>query len=417
MTMLLRRFGAVLMALVLGGMSGWSDAQASTRIESISFDARADGQGYVVRIGASEHIKAYSMPEVVDGQRLTWTLFNTELDDTFKRRAPKGPVTSYEIAANEGHLTFRFALSSDRDVRAVAYRDRASDDVLLSITYAASGPTAQPVAQHDTPDVPDPSPVQAASASAGSLRAGARNAQGGRERWRFDTVVIDPGHGGRDPGAHAHGILEKDVVLDVAKILGGYLEEKLGVRVVYTRTDDRFLELEERGHIANEAGGKLFISLHVNASSASSVSGTETYFLGPHKTEAARKVMERENKVVRLESNPGQYEAYDEQALVRHVLTQSAYMRQSEKLGKAVQHQFDERVHRKSRGVKQAGFYVLWSASMPAILVELGFLTNPNEARFLTSENGKVYLASAIFRAVRNYKKEYEKGMNIARKE
>jgi len=127
--------------------------------------------------------------------------------------------------------------------------------------------------------------------------------------------------------------------------------------------------------------------------------------------------MERENRVVNLENDSGQYEALDEEKLVRYALMQSANMRQSEYLAALIEEQFDERVHRKSRGVKQAGFQVLWEASMPAVLVELGFLTHSSEARFLASENGKVYLASAIFRAVRDYKKEYEKGMNIARKE
>jgi N-acetylmuramoyl-L-alanine amidase len=121
--------------------------------------------------------------------------------------------------------------------------------------------------------------------------------------------------------------------------------------------------------------------------------------------------MERENSVIKYEENTEKYEDYDEQALVRQTLTQSAYMRQSEKLASLVQTQFDERVHRKNRGVHQAGFYVLWSASMPSVLVELGFLTNPKEARYLNSDRGQTYLASAIFRAVRAYKSQYEKGI------
>jgi len=126
-------------------------------------------------------------------------------------------------------------------------------------------------------------------------------------------------------------------------------------------------------------------------------------------------VMERENRVVNMENNTAQYEALDEEKLVRYALMQSANMRQSEYLAALIEEQFEERVNRRSRGVKQAGFQVLWEASMPAVLVEMGFLTNSNEARFLSSENGKVYLASAIFRAVREYKRQYEKGMNIAR--
>ncbi|PSQ97144.1 MAG: N-acetylmuramoyl-L-alanine amidase [Bacteroidetes bacterium SW_9_63_38] len=232
-----------------------------------------------------------------------------------------------------------------------------------------------------------------------------------RERWQMDTIVIDAGHGGKDPGATANGLYEKDIVLDVAHKLGDYVENRLDVDVVYTRKDDRFIPLEERGHVANEAGAKLFISLHVNAARAHAAHGTEAYFLGPSKTEAAEKVMERENSVIKYEDNTKRYEDYDEQALVRQTLTQSAYMRQSEKLASLVQNQFEERVGRHNRGVHQAGFYVLWSASMPSVLVELGFLTNPREAKFLNSDKGQTYLASALFRAVRAYKKDYEKGI------
>lgn len=238
--------------------------------------------------------------------------------------------------------------------------------------------------------------------------------QEARERWRLDKIVIDAGHGGKDPGASANGVREKDVVLKVAKKLGQYIEENLDIEVVYTRTDDTFIELEERGHIANRAGAKLFVSIHINAARSRAARGTETFFLGQHKTEAAQKVMERENAVIRYEDNPEDYADYDEQALVRQILAQSAYMRQSERLASLIEAQFADRVQRRSRGVHQAGFYVLWSASMPAVLVELGFLTNPAEARFLKSERGQTYLASAIFRAVRDYKAKYEKGISPA---
>jgi N-acetylmuramoyl-L-alanine amidase len=253
---------------------------------------------------------------------------------------------------------------------------------------------------------------QVSTGSAGGSGAASDGAsQEARERWKLDTVVIDPGHGGKDPGATANGLYEKDIVLDVAHKLGDYVENRLGVDVVYTRTDDRFIPLEERGHMANEAGAKLFISLHVNAARAHAAHGTETYFLGPSKTEAAEKVMERENSVIKDEDNTQRYEDYDEQALVRQTLTQSAYMRQSEQLASLVQSQFEDRVQRDNRGVHQAGFYVLWSASMPSVLVELGFLTNPREARYLKSDRGQTLLASGLFRAVRAYKKKYEKGI------
>lgn len=420
----LARSVIVAVALIsLSGAVGWAGpAEARARVESISFDAQANGQGYVVRIGTSERIEAYSMPQVVDGSRVEWTLFNTALHEAFERPAPQGPIASYAVSAAEGHLTFRFTLATDRAVRAIAYQDRASNDVLLALSYADAAPPAQAVAARGsapaTTTASPPTERVASRANSTSASTSGSDADS-HERWRLDTVVIDPGHGGKDPGTQGHGLDEKDIVLDVAKILGGYLEEKLGIRVVYTRTDDRFIELHERGRIANEAAGKLFISLHANATRAASVHGTETFFLGQHKTEAARKVMERENRVVNLENDTGRYEALDEEKLVRYALMQSANMRQSEYLASLIEEQFDERVHRddQSRGVKQAGFQVLWEASMPAVLVELGFLTHSHEAQFLASENGKVYLASAIFRAVRAYKKQYEKGMNLARKE
>jgi N-acetylmuramoyl-L-alanine amidase len=236
-----------------------------------------------------------------------------------------------------------------------------------------------------------------------------------RARWRLDTVVIDAGHGGHDAGAIGPGGLrEKDVVLQVALRVGRYLEALLGVNVVYTRQDDRFITLRDRGRIANAAAGKLFISIHANAAYNRSAQGTETYFLGMHKTEAAERVMERENSVIQYEKDPTAYDGLDQRALIEQALAQSAYMRSSEELAGLVQEQFTGQIGRIDRGVKQAGFYVLWGASMPAVLVELGFITNAQEAAFLQSENGQIYLASAIFRAVRSFKTQYEKGLDLS---
>ncbi len=401
-----------ILLLVVGSLTGFtvSDAQARARVSDISFTERADGRGLVVRIHARDRIDAYGMPHITDQNRLEWTLFNAALDSGFAHSPPQDPIASYSASVREGHLTFAFDLNGDQRIRANAYRDRASSDLLLSLTYA-DAPPPQPVTATSSPAEPD----RRRSSPASPVSSHSSKDTDSRERWLLDTVVIDPGHGGKDPGTQGHGLDEKDIVLDVAKILGGYLEEKLGINVVYTRTEDRFIELHERGRIANESEGKLFISLHANAIKGAVARGTETFFLGQHKTEAARQVMERENRVVKLENDAGQYEALDEEKLVRYALMQSANMRQSEYLAALIEEQFEERVNRRSRGVKQAGFQVLWEASMPAVLVEMGFLTNSNEARFLSSENGKVYLASAIFRAIREYKRQYEKGMNIAR--
>jgi len=388
-------------------------AGATTLVEDVVFTARSDGNGYVVRVRTADTIKAYGMPRSVGPNELEWVLYDTDFADTYEKSASEGPVERYTATRRNGHLILRFELDPEQSVSAEAYRDGASTDLLLNLAYSGDG-GRRPVAdaggasgEGTSDDV-----VQQVSTS-GTENEGSTDgaSRGARERWSLDTVVIDPGHGGKDPGATANGLYEKDIVLDVAHKLGDYIENRLDVDVVFTRTGDRFIPLEERGHMANEAGAKLFISLHVNAARARAAHGTETYFLGPSKTEAAEEVMERENSVIKYEDNTERYEEYDEQALVRQTLTQSAYMRQSEELASHVQSQFESRVQRKSRGVHQAGFYVLWSASMPSVLVELGFLTNPQEARYLNSDRGQTLLASGLFRAVRSYKQNYEKGI------
>jgi N-acetylmuramoyl-L-alanine amidase len=234
------------------------------------------------------------------------------------------------------------------------------------------------------------------------------------EHWRLDCIVIDAGHGGHDPGAVAHGVREKDVTLGIALKLGRYVQDQLGVRVVYTRRDDRFIELAERGRIANQSCGKLFVSIHANAAGNGRAQGTETYFLGMARSESARRVMERENSVVQLESDPSLYSGMDDAALIMQTMAQSTYLRVSEQLAAHIEGQFSQRAGRTSRGVKQAGFLVLWRASMPAVLVETGFVTNPEEAAFLGSDRGQDLIASAIFRAIRDYKAEYERGLGMA---
>jgi N-acetylmuramoyl-L-alanine amidase len=391
--------------LLVGLLAGSTPVQAEALLTNLSVTARADGQGYVVRAQTTTSVKAYGMPRRTGQKTLEWRLYNTRRHADFESPEPVGPVTRYSVVQEDGHLVLRFHLTADRPLSLEAYRDGASSDLLLNLAYE----NGQAIAEASSSSPQQQRNVQTASARPAPAARGA--SKEARERWQLDTVVIDAGHGGKDPGAVANGLYEKDIVLDVALQVGEYIENRLGVNVEYTRTSDRFIPLEKRGSMANKAEAKLFLSLHVNAARATSARGTETYFLGPSKSDAARKVMERENSVIRYEDNTDRYEQYDEQALVRQTLTQSAYMRQSEQLASLVQSQFEERVHRKNRGVHQAGFYVLWSASMPAVLVELGFLSNPQEARYLSSDQGKTYLASALFRAVRAYKKQYEKGI------
>lgn len=227
------------------------------------------------------------------------------------------------------------------------------------------------------------------------------------------TVVIDPGHGGHDSGCLGHTrVNEKEVALNIALMLGGYINQYLpDVKVIYTRSTDVFVELEERAAIANRNHADLFISIHCNAASPAAF-GAETYVMGLHKNQGNLDVAKRENSVMKLEDNYEERYAFDPNSVESYImlsLTQDAYQEQSTKFAALVQEQFRERVGRHDRGVKSAGFWVLWRTAMPSVLIETGFLTNADEERFLNSKQGQEYMASAIFRALRDYKEEIER--------
>jgi len=224
------------------------------------------------------------------------------------------------------------------------------------------------------------------------------------------VVVLDAGHGGKDPGNLGTGRYsqtEKDVTLDVTLQLGAYIEEHLPeVQVVYTRKDDSFPALRDRVRLANEAQADLFISIHCDAFDGPGPKGSSTYVMGMHKSEESLRVAMRENASMFKEDGYEQhydgFDPNDPDTYIALSLRQNVNLDASLKLGAAIQKQFKERVGRRDRGVKQAGFYVISYTTMPSTLVELGFLTNPEEEDFLHSETGKSYLASAIYRAFRD---------------
>tara|TARA_B100000575_G_scaffold259354_1_gene231545 strand:+ start:585 stop:1736 length:1152 start_codon:yes stop_codon:yes gene_type:complete len=225
-----------------------------------------------------------------------------------------------------------------------------------------------------------------------------------KEKWEFKTIVIDAGHGGKDPGAVGYrGTKEKDIVLDVAKRLEEKLSKNMNVKIVMTREEDIFLRLSERTKIANESNGNLFISIHTNAAEDRRASGFETFLIGPNKNEAAVRVAARENAVLELEGITGKKLSNED--LIQATIAQSAFASQSEQFASMVQKEIKKRVQSKDRGVKQAGFYVLMGASMPNVLVELGFISNPSEEKKLRSPQYRDQLASAIYRAVEQYQK------------
>jgi N-acetylmuramoyl-L-alanine amidase len=237
----------------------------------------------------------------------------------------------------------------------------------------------------------------------------------GKALYTVNKVVIDAGHGGKDPGTHGLFSQEKSIALKIARELGRIIKENLkDVDVIYTRSNDTFVELEDRAMIANKNDADVFISIHCNAVPANKerIYGTETYVMGLHTEEGNFEITKRENSVILMEENyEERYEGFDPESpesLILFSLYQNAYIENSLHLAENVEDQFDKRVGRNSRGVRQAGFWVLWRTSMPSILVEVGYLSNPGEEKYLNDELGQVYLASGIYRALRDYKNEIE---------
>ncbi len=233
-----------------------------------------------------------------------------------------------------------------------------------------------------------------------------------KEKWDFDVIVIDPGHGGKDAGAIAvNGAKEKDINLAIALKLGQLIKENLSdVKVVYTRKTDVFVDLYKRGKIANENNGKLFISIHCNSTpkKPSEASGFEVYLLRPGRTKEAIAIAEFENSVIQYEEDPNRYQKLTDENFILVSMAQSAYMRFSEKFAEILHNQFSDHPVISSRGVKQAGFYVLVGASMPNVLIETGFLSNRNDADYLNSKKGQTEVANKIFNAIKNYRTHYE---------
>ena len=232
------------------------------------------------------------------------------------------------------------------------------------------------------------------------------------------TVVIDAGHGGKDPGAEGKRAREKDIALAIALKLGQYIEEKIpDVKVIYTRKTDVFVEFWKRAEIANKAKADLFISIHVNSFTRTSAHGTLTLVLGQHRADENFEVAVRENSVMLLEDDyETRYEGFDPHSTESYImfsLMQKTYFKQSIEFGDFVQDQFRERAGRNDLGVREQGLIVLAQTSMPGVLVETGFISNPEEEKFLMSDYGQDIIASAIFRAFRDYKNAIDRRTNL----
>lgn len=392
------------------------------QLNRVSTAERSDGKGHVIRFHMAQEADSFEVYQP-EANLIQMAVYGEEVDtagvELSSLEGAFDEISFYDIPSGIGVDVY---LSQDDYYLARSYHDGASSDLLLALTRADRA-EVQSLSDRQEPVIWSrytvrPESLLAQNGSASDVPMD-ETYEKMKDKIQFDRVVIDAGHGGHDPGSIGYrGIYEKNIVLAIAKKVGGYIqesEEMQNVEVVYTRTGDTFYDLEERGSIANRAEGDLFVSIHANSSAARQAHGTETYFLGMARTQSALETMKRENSVANLEN--GNSDELTQEQLLTYELLNSGYIEASEKLAGMIQDQLANRAQRRSRGVKQAGFIVLFHASMPAVLVETGFISNPSEARYLSSDWGQSIVASAIFRAIRNYKVQYDADQHYTTKE
>lgn len=347
-------------------------------IYGITIDEKSNGT--LIRVSTSKVINRYSS-SIQEGVLYLFLPPISIDNNLFKNLKPTGLIKKIESKRAKGSLQIEFTLN-DGYSTSEAFLDNENKDILITVHNK--------LLEKIAPDLSD-----------------------SKSKWDFDVVVIDAGHGGKDAGAiGTKGVREKDVNLGIALKLGKVIEQNLkDVKVVYTRKDDTFVELYKRGKIANENNGKLFISIHANSvkKKPSPTKGFEVYLLRPGKTQKAIEIAEFENSVIEYEDNPEKYQKLTDENFILVSMAHSSYMRYSEKFSDILNKRWSQHTKIPSRGIKQAGFYVLVGASMPGVLVETGFLSNPEDEAYLNSQKGQQEIAQAIFATVKEYKEYYDK--------
>ncbi|UWX57690.1 N-acetylmuramoyl-L-alanine amidase [Chlorobaculum sp. MV4-Y] len=374
-------------------------AGEKTLIDGIKIETRANGA--VIRFSASGAMRNASFLRPDKSGTLYLTIENAAGSPArLARNYPEGVVKSISPKLlDNGAMQFTIALNiPTSSIKSSSFRyDARKNDYVISI-------------------------MNDVDVEAIHLSEKERRIQEGLSRdvdkWKLDAVVIDAGHGGKDPGAiGTQGTREKDVVLNIARDLGMFIRQKWpDVKVIYTRKEDRFIPLKERGQIANRYGGKIFVSIHCNSSANNSkVRGPEVYILGPHKTDAALKVAMFENSVITGEENSAEkYKGFSDEYLIMSSMAQSAFATQSTELAQDVLQRLSRDGSNTRLGVRQAGFMVLWTPSMPSILVETGYLSNPSEEKLLRDRKEQTKIAYAIFQGLQQYRSRYETRMTTA---
>ena len=374
-----------------GGIIRVSDTVPTTvDIPTLSFEPKANG--LVIRIHAKRPLSDFESWLRQDGW-LYVTIAGAMADTQAINSLSAGDMVRRVVAIQSpGSVQLTFKLAG-KVAASEILRDEHSNDVLVSIR--TPGDEDKVLLEKKRREIQSELETQ-------------------RKRWKLDVIVIDPGHGGHDTGTIGVGkTREKDITLKIGVKLGKLIEKQMkDVKVVHTRKDDRFVELDRRGQIANEADGKLFISIHCNSlkRKPSPTRGFEVYLLRPGRTQEAIDIAEQENAVIELEEGYRErYQELTEENFILVTMAQSAYLKSSEIFADVLQEEMEDHLAIPNRGIRQAGFYVLVGAAMPKVLVETAYLSNHEDERFLKSDKGQNQIAEALLKAIERYKAEYEK--------
>jgi N-acetylmuramoyl-L-alanine amidase len=381
-------------ALLRVGENGTGDAEhrdmaAAYDITGCSVESRKNGT--LIRIHAKRDLKNFESTLTANGDLLV-SIPNATADAAGIGQTPTGgEIERISVEKKNRGVQILFSLGGDVESSDIT-KDPSTHDLIVALYRAAN----------------------VDSIYAAEMQSRKKKIDQKKARWKLDTIVLDAGHGGKDPGTiGVTGVKEKNVALGIVLKLGKLIQSGMkGVRVVYTRSTDTFIELYRRGQMANEDAGKLFISIHCNATpqKPSNAHGFEVYLLRPGRTDEAIRVAELENSVVRLEKDyEKRYAKLTNENFILINMAQSSYMKYSERFAELLQTGVREKGSMKSNGVKQAGFYVLVGASMPSVLIETGYLSNAKEEKALASQAGQQHLAELILRALQTYIREYDK--------
>jgi len=360
-------------------------------INKVAFENREGGT--LIRIALSEPLK-YS-EKLTDNN---WLHLRFS-DGTFNpvnlfENESAGLVQETRLFEYSGEARLSFRISDEFENYSIT-KTSDPEELLISLRYKRTGEPNTP--KQSKPDItPLPPPVN-------------------EDLWIIDTIVIDPGHGGKDGGAVGPGgTKEKDIVLKIAKELKKIIDERKEIKAVLTRDRDVFIPLKERSEIAYKANGKLFISIHANAHPNKSISGMEVYFLSAAKTESAQRVADLENASIKFEDNPEYYyNNADILTKIRWDMASNVYLKESQNICTLLLDNATSATKLSSRGIKQAGFYVMLGtqAIMPSVLFEIGYISNPNEEKILRRVSYQKRLAEAMYDAIIEFKKRAERDL------